>query len=340
MTTVSARGSIERQDSKTMLADFDLHQSIEDSFQEIRKDYEGSQFPYRFHEIYNCPEMIALLSSIKDYLKELFMLEAKQNALEKEARARNLPPPSLLPSETRRLQDKATDMASKYSWLLMNYRIANKGLDDGLCTFQDQRWMVNPNELKNQQMDQSLFEIMIYYVGKVLESAFVLQERANLEEELSRLFRTTAFNKILRQQKQSATREKFPSLYEKKVIQWSTDKRQRNEQKKAQRTEVIEKYALKYSIPQEKFNIHIDGSSSAVRPGYQRLNPHRAIYARSPLISLMFPSAKDKIRMFEEERKKRIEAQSQFKMARDEAKEIIRQELRKRAPKNLSQTFF
>jgi len=67
---------------------------------------------------------------------------------------------------------------------------------------------------------------------------------------------------------------------------------------------------LKYSIPQEKFNIHIDGSSSAVRPGYQRLNPHRAIYARSPLISLMFPSAKDKIRMFEEERKKRIEAQS------------------------------
>ena len=181
---------------------------------------------------------------------------------------------------------------------------------------------------------------MIYYVGKVLESAFVLSERANLEEELSRLFRTTAFNMALRHQKQSATQEKFPALYTKPKVQWSTDKRQRNEQKKAVRNEIINKYALKYSIPPEKFNINIEGSSSAVRPGYQKLNPHRAIHARSPLIALMFPSAKDKIRQFEEERKKRIEAQSQFKMARDEAKEIIRQELRKRAPQNLAQSFF
>lgn len=123
-------GSIERQDSKAMLADFDLKQSIEDTIQEMIKEKEENSeliIPYRFLEIHNCPEMVALLNSIKDYLKELFKLEAKQSALEKEARARNLPPPSLLPSETRRLQDKATDMASKYSWLLMNYRIANKG---------------------------------------------------------------------------------------------------------------------------------------------------------------------------------------------------------------------
>ena len=106
------------------------------------------------------------------------------------------------------------------------------------------------------------------------------------------------------------------------------------------RKQVIDKYALKYSIPKEKFNIEIAGSSSSVRPGYLKLNPHRAIKARSPLISLMFPSETDKIRIFEEERKKRIEAQSQFKMARDEAKEIIRQELRKRAPMKLNQTFY
>ena len=44
------------------------------------KDKEEDQriiIPYRFLEIHNCPEMVALLNSIKDYLKELFKLEAK-----------------------------------------------------------------------------------------------------------------------------------------------------------------------------------------------------------------------------------------------------------------------
>jgi hypothetical protein len=71
--------------------------------------------------------------------------------LEKEARARSLPPPSLLPSETRRLHEKATDMAAKYGWLLMNYRIANKATNESeVATFEFQRWEVTPNQLKNQ----------------------------------------------------------------------------------------------------------------------------------------------------------------------------------------------
>ena len=45
----------------------------------IKEKEENSELiiPYRFLEIHNCPEMVALLNSIKDYLKELFKLEAK-----------------------------------------------------------------------------------------------------------------------------------------------------------------------------------------------------------------------------------------------------------------------
>ena len=72
--------ALERQDSKSGLADYDLKQSIEDTIQEMFKEKEenpGLIIPKRFLEIFNCPEMVALLNTIKDYLKELFKLEAK-----------------------------------------------------------------------------------------------------------------------------------------------------------------------------------------------------------------------------------------------------------------------
>ena len=77
---VDSSKSIKREDSKSMLADFDLEQSIKDSIFEMdkeRQENEGLILPDRFIEIHNCPEMVALLFSIKDYLKELFKLESK-----------------------------------------------------------------------------------------------------------------------------------------------------------------------------------------------------------------------------------------------------------------------
>lgn len=66
------------------------------------------------------------------------------------------------------------------------------------------------------------------------------------------------------------------------------------------------------------------------RPGYVKLSPFKAITSRSPLISLIFPSPRDKIRAFEEERKARMAPQKQERLQPAEAREIIKNELRKR----------
>ncbi len=44
-----------------------------------------------------------------------------------------------------------------------------------------------------------------------------------------------------------------------------------------------------------------------IRPLFTRLTPHGAVKTRSPLISLLFPSAKEKIRIFEEDKRARAE---------------------------------
>jgi hypothetical protein len=46
-------------------------------------------------------------------------------------------------------------------------------------------------------------------------------------------------------------------------------------------------------------------SKSEIRPLFSRLTPHQAIHARSPLISLIFPPMKDKIKIFQENCKKK-----------------------------------
>ena len=58
------------------------------------------------------------LQTLLEYCKELFRLENKQQVLEQEARLRRLPVPQVLPSEKKKLNEKATKMANAYSWII------------------------------------------------------------------------------------------------------------------------------------------------------------------------------------------------------------------------------
>lgn len=60
----------------------------------------------------------AFLQTLLEYCKELFRLENKQKVLEEEARQRGLPVPQVLPSEKKKLNEKATKMANSYSWII------------------------------------------------------------------------------------------------------------------------------------------------------------------------------------------------------------------------------
>lgn len=63
-----------------------------------------------------------LLEAMLDYCRELFRLENKQQVLEQEARSRGLPIPQVLPSEKKKLYEKAKKMADKYSWIVFKHR--------------------------------------------------------------------------------------------------------------------------------------------------------------------------------------------------------------------------
>ena len=69
---------------------------------------------------------IDMLKAMVDYLSELFRLENRAEALKKEARASGLPVPVILPSEKKKLHEKAKKVADKYSWIV--YRHKSLGL--------------------------------------------------------------------------------------------------------------------------------------------------------------------------------------------------------------------
>jgi hypothetical protein len=66
-----------------------------------------------------------------------------------------------------------------------------------------------------------------------------------------------------------------------------------------------------------------------MRPGFVKLSPFKAIEARSPLISMILPSSRDKIRQYEQQRKNKTQAKNTNRIFQAEAKEILRDEMRR-----------
>ena len=174
------------------MSEFSVEQSVELTIQEMLKEREENPsfvLPMKFRDYYNSPELLDLTHSIFSYCRELFKLESKLQSLEEEAKSKGLPMPSLLPSETKRLQERAREMALKYGWILINNR-SEKGRQD----------------------DHSFYETVIRFIVKVLTPAFEKQEVPRLDEEVNRLFRSTAFNMTHRKQAEEEKVRKFPQF--------------------------------------------------------------------------------------------------------------------------------
>uniref|UniRef100_A0A7S3JFG3 Uncharacterized protein n=1 Tax=Euplotes harpa TaxID=151035 RepID=A0A7S3JFG3_9SPIT len=96
---------------------------------------------------------------------------------------------------------------------------------------------------------------------------------------------------------------------------------------------------MKARIPNENYRHSYLRQKTEIRPLFYKLTPHGATNARSPLVSLIFPSMKDKIRVFEEECKKRNASKGKNRsmmVKPSELDKIIEEESRKK--KNLNVT--
>ena len=55
---------------------------------------------------------------------------------------------------------------------------------------------------------------------------------------------------------------------------------------------------MRVKVPKERNRQSLLKAKTEIRPLFTRLTPHGATQSRSPLVSLIFPSMKDKMNMF------------------------------------------
>ena len=246
--------------------EFSLQQSIEETIQGMLKDKEDNPdliIPYSFLEFYNKSEMYELLLTVFDYCKFLAginirVLQLKEEGKHREAR-------NFSEAQSLYLPELGRTAAQKYGELLLKQR-----------------------RLVNKLDDQNFFETIIYFLMKVIQPAFKREQILMLDEELNRLFRSTAFNITQRKQAEDEKNKKFPQL-------------KKNSGRRDPDT-IIKNIILRSWYNKEKNKSATNEGFS--RPGFVKITPYKAITSRSPLISLLLPSPKDKIRAFEESRKK------------------------------------
>lgn len=116
----------------------------------------------------------------------------------------------MLPSEKKKLFEKAKKMADKYSWIVFTYTsIGSKGMGNTHSFMQ-----FKSRILSNQKADKAFYETMMTFSVKVLSNAFEKEDIPKLEEEVSRLFRSNAFNISTRTQYDESRKKKYPQLKE------------------------------------------------------------------------------------------------------------------------------
>lgn len=178
-------------------------------------------------------------------------------------------------------------MALKYSYIIFQRK--SEPAKPGLSLTEYMQAKIQA--VGNQKADKNFYETMILFTGRVLQPAFDKTDIPKLEVELNRLFRTNAFNISERTQAEERRLKKYPQL--------------RPPQKKEDVKDLITRYAMKARVPNENYGHSYIKQKTEIRPLFYKLTPHGATNARSPLVSLIFPSMKDKIRVFEEDSKKR-----------------------------------
>lgn len=130
------------------------------------------------------------LLALMEYCRELFRLENKQQVLEQEAVQRSFPVPKVLPSEKKKLDEKAKIMANAYSWIVFS----KKSISDRAMSQCSSFMQFKSKILANQKQDENFYESMLLFSVKCLREAFEVSDLPKLEEEVARLFRSNAFN--------------------------------------------------------------------------------------------------------------------------------------------------
>ena len=145
-----------------------------------------------------------------------------------------------------------------------------------------------------------------------------------LEEEINRLFRTNAFNITERKLHQDALERQYPQLKEINIPAVTSQNDIPNE--------IQMRLIQRQKVPRDARRMKFQRNKSEIRPFYQKMNTSSALNSRSPMVSLIFPSLKDKIRTFEQESKKK-EAQratTSVYVRRRKLEKMVETETRKR----------
>ncbi|CAG9311486.1 unnamed protein product [Blepharisma stoltei] len=250
--------------------DFDLRASIEDVIQEMIKAKDENPeliIPDKFLECYNSKEMLGFIACTYNYSAALFSIENRIEQQKSESKGKLSKKFSYTRNDGFLLESAAQEVAQSYGKLILN------------------QW----NFRQNYQSEQNFFETLIYFVVRVLKPAYSKNEIRILEEELNRLFRSTAFNISKRKHQQEDRFKRFPKL---------------NVCKSKDQETIIRHIEYRNKVTRERLKKE-KSSSCDMRPGYVKLSPYRALTARSPLIALLFPAPCDRVRIFEEKRKRR-----------------------------------
>lgn len=94
------------------------------------KEDDNNSVPNGLISFLDSPKYHAFLLALLEYCRELFRLENKQAVLEQEAKQRGFPVPQVLPSEKKKLNEKAKLMANAYSWIVFQKRsISDKAMN-------------------------------------------------------------------------------------------------------------------------------------------------------------------------------------------------------------------
>jgi hypothetical protein len=91
-------------------------------------------------------------------------------------------------------------------------------------------------------------------------------------------------------------------------------------------------------VPKDWRKIKFNRGRSEIRPFYTKMTAWNAIHRRTPMVSLIFPSLKDKIKLFEEGSKKkmansRAQTANGPRMTQSQLKNIIEKEQKERTGK-------
>lgn len=236
---------------------FELNKSIEDTIQEMIKAKEDDPslfIPSSFLENYNSKEMNNFVMSAVEYCSALHLMEKTQGNRDQRIMWSTT-------DDCFKIKKLASKMAKNYGKLMLTII----------------------NQRKSSKDEQNFFETLIYYVAKVMQPMFEKEQIKWLEDELNRLFRSTAFNISRRNHIEFERARRFPII---KVQKKNLDS-------------MVDNIIIRNSVPRDRLRVRINESVD-IKPGYVKLSAFKALSARSPMISLILPSPSDRVRVFEQ----------------------------------------